>query len=141
LAPFYKKLWNTSQDSKNQNPQTAEANKSPLKQIETSKYPDYIPVNIPWEKDAIVLNNYEFSDKNGAQYSRKYLSRKTLKENVAIYQKYLADNKWKITTDTNIANFRMFAATKDDLVGRLVITIAQSQVLNGITVEVSFIKQ
>jgi len=141
ISSSYKKLLNIRQAPKTQNLQQAETDKSPLTQIETSKYPDYIPKNIPWEQNAVVLNNYEFPDKTGTQYSRKYLSQKTLEENVSIYQKYLADSKWQITTDTNQADFRMFAATKPDLLGRLVITIAKSHVLGGVTVEVSFIKQ
>ncbi len=141
ISSSYKKLLNIRQASKTQNSQATEVDKSPLTQIEISKYPDYIPKNIPWEKDAAILDNYEFPAKTGTQYSRKYLSQKTLEENVAIYQKYLEDNKWKIVTDTNQADFKMFAATRPDLSGRLVITIAKSQVLGRITVEVSFIKK
>lgn len=140
ISSSYKKLLNIRQAPKTQNLQQSETSKSTLTQIETSKYPDYIPRNIPWEEGAAILDNYEFPTQIGIQYSRKYLSQKTLEENVVIYQKYLADNKWQITTDSNQAVFRMFSAIRQDLLGKLVITIARSQVLGGITVNVSFIK-
>lgn len=84
--------------------------------LPTDKLPEILPKDLPMEKDAVILENYQVETKDGkVQGTRKFLSLKSVKENYAVYQKYLENNKWKILELKNEIDSVSIMATKPNV--------------------------
>ncbi len=110
----------------------------PMTNIPSSQIPKAMPANLPFEKGAQILQNFEVKDPatGKTQSSRVYVSSKTIDANYAIYQKYLKDNGWTIMSALSQPAIKNFDATK--AAARLDITIAQDD-KGQVTVNVSYV--
>jgi hypothetical protein len=97
---------------------------APVTAVPPSQIPKALPANLPFEQGAQILQNFEVKDPSTGktQSTRVYVSKKTLSGSFAIYQNYLKDNGWTITSSIDQAAVKNLAATKDS--ARLDITIA-----------------
>lgn len=104
----YKSVTNTKK-AKQQPEQTPQATRLPVtsltvKQIENSTLPVAFPKDIPLEKGAEILENYN-AEKNGRiQATYSFLSKKTINENYQLYYNYLTERKnlwYQVNTNTS----------------------------------------
>lgn len=83
--------------------------------LPTDKLPKVFPPDMVQEKDMVILESYEAEVDGGKQiqYAAKYITKNSIDKNLELYQKYLADNKWKILDASKGENFAVINATKD----------------------------
>src|SRR4051812_33086579 len=83
--------------------QTLTASPVPAEQVPAGQLPKAFPADLPLEKNARVLENFETKDQATGKVlsTRVYVSAKTLDENWAAYQKYAKDEGWKIISSIN----------------------------------------
>ncbi len=82
--------------------------------VESSSLPELFPKDIPIEKDAKITQNYNATSPDGRfQATRAFETKKSLDENLKLYQDYFKKNKWDIqsTVDTD-PNYKMIFAVK-----------------------------
>lgn len=82
--------------------------------VDSAELPELFPKDIPIEKDAKITQNYNATSPDGRfQATRAFETKKTLDENLKIYQDYFKKNKWEVqsTLDTD-ANYKMIFAVK-----------------------------
>jgi hypothetical protein len=106
--------------------------------VPSADVPQGLPNNIPWESGAAVLQNFTAKDPSTGktQSTRVYVSGKTLDANFSIYQKYLQDNGWTVSSTVNQPAVKNLSATKSG--ARLDITIAKNA-QGQVTVNVSYL--
>lgn len=93
------KSQNQTQDqSKNQSPAQPEKPKVNVQGVPKTELPKDFPSDIPLEVGAEVTLNFNGTNAKGElQASREFISKKTVAENYALYQKALKENGWNIT--------------------------------------------
>jgi uncharacterized iron-regulated membrane protein len=82
--------------------------------VPSAQIPPSMPANLPFETNAKILNNFTVKDPTTGktQSTRTYVSQKTIDENFAIYQKYLQDNGWTVTSSLDKSTVKNLNATK-----------------------------
>jgi hypothetical protein len=107
--------------------------------VSDSQIPTGLPDNLPWEKVAQVIQNFTSKDpvSGKVQSTRVYVSSKTMAQNLSIYQKYLSDNGWTLTTSAVQPTIENLDANKGS--ARLDITIGQPT-KGQVTVNVSMVQ-
>ena len=103
-----------------------------------AQVPAGLPDNLPWEKGAAILQNFTATDPatGNVQATRVYQSAKTPDDNFTVYQKYLKDNGWTVSSSINQPNIKNLSAAKAS--AHLDITITKTPD-NKVTVNVSFV--
>src|SRR5574340_549763 len=113
--------------------------KTPLamSQVSNNQLPELLPKNLPVEKGAEVLENYEFSDASTGQRqsTRSYATKKSPEENVEIYKKYLLDNQWSAVSVADGNNQNILTASKGG--GSIIIVVRNNAADSPDTVSVS----
>lgn len=106
--------------------------------VPVAQVPPGLPNNLPWEKGAVVLQNFTVKDPvtGKTQSTRVYVSAKTLDNNFTIYQNYLQQNGWTVVSSINQPTVKNLSAAKAG--ARLDITIAKDS-KGRITVNVSYV--
>lgn len=109
-----------------------------LQSVPANNVPAGFPSGIPWEKNAAVLQNFTAKDPQTGktQSTRVYISGKTMDENFAIYQKYLQNGGWIISSSIDQPAVKNLDAGKDG--ARFDITIAKDS-KGEVTVNVSYV--
>lgn len=74
-----------------------------IENIKSTELPKGVPSDLPLEKDAKVLSNYNATSPDGTkvQATRSFESAKTAQANFDLYKDYLAKNKWTILGEVN----------------------------------------
>jgi len=83
-------------------PQNQTQNRQPgqaqMQAVDKDKLPKDFPADIPIEAGAEITLNFTAINANGeTQASREFISKKTVAENYALYQKSLKESGWNIT--------------------------------------------
>jgi hypothetical protein len=99
-----------------QKPSSEQPKAVPVQAVDVGKLPQEFPSDIPLEAGAQVTLNYNATNAAGNfQASREFISKKTVAENYALYQKVLKDNGWTITgTQENTPAGNLIFATKGE---------------------------
>ena len=85
-----------------------------IKKVDESQLPDQFPAEIPLEAGAQVTGNYTATTPDGRfQATRSFETKKTLEENLRIYQDFLKSHGWTITSTINQTQLKAILATKD----------------------------
>jgi hypothetical protein len=110
----------------------------PVTTLAPAQVPKAMPSNLPFEKGAQILQNFEIKDPTTGktQSTRAYISGKTIDQNFTLYQKYLKDNGWTVTSSLSQPAINNLSATKAG--ARLDITIAKDA-KGQVTVSVSYV--
>ncbi len=111
-----------------------------VNKLNINKLPSAIPVNSLLEKNTLITENDTITsiDKPGVtQYTRKFISKKSVDENYTIYKKYLKNNGWKILSSLENKNLRSLVATKADNSQRFLITISENSVSHKVSVDLT----
>ncbi len=109
--------------------------------LAANKLPDNFPKDIPLEKGAKVLQNYQKTSSDGSvQLVREFVTSKTIADNLQTYQDYMDNNGWKRSAGMiDQPKFKSFSATKDNVL--LQVTIQENtstrQIIVGIYVTFS----
>ncbi|MCL5666265.1 MAG: hypothetical protein M1383_00615 [Patescibacteria group bacterium] len=132
-------LPSNSQQNKDSGQFSSEPSSLSVNNLDNAKLPANMPANLPWEKNAEILQNYEVTNPvtGQRQSTRVYVSKKTLAENLSVYKKYLESNGWAQTAppmDTD--NLKALSADKNG--GHLDIIISYNTTTKQNTVNVSF---
>lgn len=81
-------------------PQSSTVNK--VTDIPFDVFPREFPQNIPIEKGAQIVSNYNATSPEGAlQATRVFASEKTVADNFDFYKKWLTQNDWKVISEIN----------------------------------------
>ena len=125
---------NTPPPADQQQPQSYSPNIIP-----NSELPKGLPSSLPLEQGATVLQNFDLKDPatGKTQSTRIYVSKKTVDENWAVYQKYAADNGFAITSMVDQPAIKSFDAEKSG--ARLNVIIAKDS-KGQVTVSVNYIE-
>lgn len=110
--------------------------------VTQGKLPPELPADLPIETDAPILRN-EIVKVNGGkeiQHIRSYYSAKTVEENLAIYEKYLLENGWKITSRVKEANIKLLVGSKQ-AGGLLRFQVTKNSITQDVVVEIMVVKQ
>ncbi|MDR3643033.1 MAG: hypothetical protein P4L74_05410 [Candidatus Doudnabacteria bacterium] len=114
--------------------------KTEITLLSTSTAPSAaLPLDIPWEAGATVIQNVTSKDPSTGktQYTRVYISSKTLDQNFSIYQTYMSQGGWTITSTLDRPTVKNLNATKPGV--RLNVTIAPNQ-KGQVQVNVSYVE-
>lgn len=84
------------------------------KPVSTDKLPELFLKSIPLEVGAKITQNYNATSANGRfQATRTFETKKTLDENIKIYQDFLKKDGWNIKSIIDETNYKMIFAHKE----------------------------
>lgn len=99
-----------------------------------------LPINLPLEKDAQVLQSSQVIDKEGTeQINYQFVTQKTLAENFNLYKNYLVNNGWKIQNTLNNQDLKSISATKETEKKTINITVSKNTLTGENIVDISLI--
>jgi hypothetical protein len=103
-----------SQNSQTQTPKAPSPLALSAATVPSAQIPAGMPANLPFENNAKILSNFTIKnpDTGKTQATRTYVSQKTIDENFAIYQKYLQDNGWTITSSLSKPSVKSLDSAK-----------------------------
>lgn len=81
--------------------------------LDPNQIPEGFPVSFPIEAGAEILQSYNSETENQTQATRKFVSKKTLKENFDFYKKYITDNDWTIVSESDDVLVKYLSSRKD----------------------------
>ncbi|MHA1868415.1 MAG: hypothetical protein ACTSXD_10270 [Candidatus Heimdallarchaeaceae archaeon] len=111
--------------------------------INKNTLPDDIPSDIPLEKDALILENKIISlpDQPGTiQYTRKFISKKTLEENYKIYRNFIDRNDWDLISSVKKKYLISLSAMKSKN-KQLLITISKNTIAGTVIVDITVVSR
>lgn len=83
-------------------------------EVPQDKLPEKFPVDVPVEAGAEISQNYNAAATDGSiQATREFVTKKSLADNLVIYEKYLKDNGWKVSAKVDTDTYKMVAGSKD----------------------------
>lgn len=82
-------------------------------EVDKSKLPASFPSDIPLEAGATITQNYNAkSDSGGFQATRSFETKKTLAENLTLYQNFLKGTTWKINNTIDQPAYKVIFASQ-----------------------------
>lgn len=105
--------------------------------LPADKLPEIFPEGLIQEKNPMILENFSASFDNGkqTQYTLKYITKKSIGENLEAYNKYFKKNKWFILNQDQKDNFAVIrAGKKSDLIYDSIIVTHTINQTNGIQI-------
>lgn len=83
-------------------------------EFSADKIPEVFPKDLIQEKDPIILENYSAEiEGKSVQYTLKYISKKSLDENLESYEKYFHNDKWMVLSKEKKENQFVLRVAKD----------------------------
>ena len=130
----------------NQNQSIDESINEDLKvaKVPTGELPAGIPANIPLEENALIVQNDVITapaESGQTQYTRKFVSNKSLDENYEIYKEFIAANNWEVVSVTDEATLKSLIAVNPDKTEQLFITVSENTISGEVTVDLTVIVQ
>ncbi len=108
------------------------------KDLPKENLPGIFPQDIPIESGAGITQNFTVNTPDGrTQFTRGFITKKTLAENYKIYSDYLNKNSWKITASIDQPAIKVLSATNGT--NSIKIDITENSTLNQKTVVISLI--
>ncbi len=107
--------------------------------FDLDKLPTGLPQDIPVEMSEPPIKNglFYFKRTEEIHSTRIYYSKKTLEENLSIFEKYLKNNKWNILSKIDNPTSKYLLAQKNKDEGVLIININKDSISGKVVVEVS----
>ena len=107
--------------------------------FDLDKLPTGLPQDIPVEMSEPPIKNglFYFKRTEEIHSTRIYYSKKTLEENLSIFEKYLKNNKWNILSKIDNPTSKYLLAQKNKNEGVLIININKDSISGKVVVEVS----
>lgn len=93
-------------------------------ELPVSQTPAKFPAEVPIEKGAKILQNYNISDADSLQATRVFETTKSLDENFNLYKEFFTKNGWTIINTLNQPQLKVISATKEDFHAQ--VTIAEN---------------
>lgn len=85
-------------------------------EVPASQLPGNLPQDLPYEKDAKVIQNFSAVAEDGAkQYTRSYETKRSAAENIKVFTDYLTKNGWTITATIQNGEYNVVAARKEKM--------------------------
>lgn len=81
-----------------------EANPPKVTKFEGKTIPTGFPADLVFEKDATVLENYKVEKFGVVEFNRKYISKKTMEQNLALFKNYFEKNWSNASVDSQNPN-------------------------------------
>jgi len=107
-------------------------------EVSINKLPVGFPTNIPLEKNAKVVQNYNATGTDGrSQATRVFESKLTLDQNYKIYTNFFQANSWKIDNKYQSASLDSIFASNGQ--GQLAVNISKNSVSGVVTVNLSYV--
>lgn len=130
--------------NKTQNQKLPET-KTKVEQVPSDKLPPKLPENLPIEKEVGLLRNEIVETSVGEQvsqteYVRHYFSKKTVKQNYEIYQKYFKDNGWKILFSQSQEVYANLVAQKTKEEKPLSVQVSKNTITGDVSVSISYVE-
>ena len=122
-------------------PKEVEQIPSETEYLPSTTLPPELPTNLPMEKDVPLVRNEIIKVDGGKEIQnvRMYYSKKTVKQNLDIYKKYLTDNSWKIIFQQSDSNMATLLAEKAGNLGTFSISISKNSITEDVTVELNVV--
>ncbi len=109
-------------------------------EVPTTQTPEAFPADIPIEKGAKILQNFNATAENGLfQASRVFETAKSPADNFKIYSDYIQNNGWKLVTSVNQEKLKVLSAQKGK--GNLQISIGQNVTTKVNSVSITYSEQ
>lgn len=115
-----------------------------VQNVSANELPAAIPENIPMEEDAVILENdiITASEKPGVtQYTRKFVSNKSLEENYAIYKDFIDFNNWEVVSSVEEETLMLLIAVNPDKTEQLFVTVSKNTINKEVTVDLTVVTQ
>ena len=136
-------LWGDKLPKKDQplgEPTVNQAPEVETEYVAQDKLPEKLPADLPTEEGAPIQRNEVVKiSANETQYARNYLSKKTVAENYAIYEKYFNDTGWRITSTSTAETYASLSAQKADTKEVLLVNISKNSITGDVSVEVNMV--
>ena len=127
-----------------QNPKATSTQPSaivPLKVTRTdvppAQAPTGFPTDIPIEKNAQIIQNYNATANGLIQATRTFITKQTLADNFTLYSNYLKNSGRTVTNSLDLSTDKGLAATRNN--SNLQITISQNTITKVNTVDISYV--
>ncbi len=136
-AVYYFKVVDNDKNQSTTNTNGNKASQIVKTQVETDKLPEKFPADVPIEKDAKILQNYNATAPDGRfQATRVFETKESLAANITLYRNFLTKAGYEIKSSVDQPNYKMLYATKGD--AGLQIAVDQNTVSKVRTVSISY---
>ena len=113
-----------------------------LTPLDPKVLPYEFPADLPIESGAVIVQNFNLSKGSLQQGTRRYITKKTLEENLSIYHGYLSGHNWdKITKQQGAAGVTVLVAGKSNPVLTMLITFSQNSMTKDNLVDITVTNQ
>jgi Tfp pilus assembly protein PilV len=105
------------------------------KDISPEQLPDKFPTDIPIEKNAPIVQNFNATNDSLFQATRAFISKESVDKNIALYKQYLEKNGYTITPLEH-DNFKSLMGKRDG--NTLQVSVDYNQLAKFVTVTINY---
>ena len=115
-----------------------------VENVPTSELPAGIPMDIPLEENVVIVQNDVITSKENpgqTQYTRKFVSNRSLDANYLIYKDFLNANNWEVVSSVEQETLMSLIAVNPDKTRQLFITVSENTISGEVTVDLTVVVQ